>query len=142
MKERLSTPLFESESGSDPRRFEQSYKNNFLDATGELEPVDPSKASAEEYTHLLDEPIVENSQGESSPITSLARTIIIEALSGNLNALNRLENKDIIGMLAAHIQSTLREYENLAAIPERIIDGMVDIASNALRDTSYRTTKD
>ena len=136
MAEHLPTSLFESEAGFDSHHFEQSYKNNFLDATGELEPVDPTKKSTEEYSRLFDDPIVENSQSESNPVTSLARTIIIEALSGNLDALNQLKNQDIIGVLTVHIQSTLREYGSLVDIPERIIDGMVDIASDALHNAS------
>lgn len=132
MKERFTAPIFESEFGSDPKQFEQAHKSNALDATGELDPGAPENTSLEDYNQLVDGLGDENTQEETSPVTSLAREIILSALSGHNEALKQLQDQGIIDILTAHIESTMNEYESLEKIPDRIIDGMVTIASDTL----------
>ena len=132
MKEHYSAPSFESETGSGSGNFEQSFKNNALDATGELDPGDPKDTNSDDYSRLLDGLADENTQNETSPVTSLAREIIIQALSGHLESLNRLQDQGIIDTLTTHVEYTLREYKSLEKIPDSLINGMVSIARYAL----------
>lgn len=133
MKEHFTAPIFEAEAGSDTRHFEQAHKSNALDATAiEFDPGAPEDTSLDDYNRLVDGLGNENTQEETSPGTSLAREIILSALSGHHEALKRLQNQGIIDILTAHIESTMNEYESLEKIPDRIIDGMVAIARETL----------
>lgn len=140
LKENFAGPIFEAENGPDPRHFEQARRNNFLDATSELDPGKTEIPTMEDLRNLLDDQTDPPPQDEFSPITSRARHIIIQALKGHMDSLSELKDQVIIDTLSAHIHSTVKKYGELKHIPERVIDGMVEIAREALK--RLKTQKD
>ena len=133
MNERLQSVRFETEpEPEDSDRFERSVGRNVLQTlVVEREPVGHDSKESKKRPDGL---VYAQDQEEYRPFAEAARAIILQALSGDLDALKQFHRQDISGALTARITARLAEYGDASSIPVSEIDGMISIACGALAE--------
>lgn len=133
MNERLQPVRFETEpEPEDSDHLERSVGRNALQTL--MIEREPMVYDTKESKKRPDGLVYAQDQEEYKPFAEAARTIVLQALNGNMDALAQLPRQDISDALTARIAARLAEYGDANSIPASEIDSMISVACGALAE--------